>query len=200
MTGIILAGGQSIRMGKDKASLPWSDSDLLNAKIYQLRSIFTDIIVVSNTPRKIDADIRVVTDIYPKMGPLGGIHAGLIAARNPYAFVTACDMPYFSANAVRYLCSNAEQWDITMPVHGEQYYEPLFACYSKACIGAAEMLFEKNIRRIIDLFNLVRYKLISQEDFRAFDPQLNIFSNINTALDYQKALLERPVPNNKEKS
>lgn len=187
MTGIILAGGKSTRMGKDKAALPWATSDLLHAKIEQLRSVCQDIIVVSNMPRHIAGnDVRVISDIYQEMGPLGGIHAGLTHARYDYAFVTACDMPYFAPTAAQYLFTEAQGWDVTMPVQGN-HYEPLFACYSTSCIPVAEMLLRNSVRRVIALFDFVRYKHVDQECFRPFDPALAIFSNINTQEDYRKA-------------
>lgn len=186
MTGIILAGGLSSRIGRDKALLPWGRSNILTGVVGRLRSVCDDIIIVRNTPLdcKIDG-IRTVSDIYRQMGPLGGIHAGLTIARHEYAFVTACDMPYLPPAAVDYLFREAAGWDVVMPATGRDY-EPLFACYARRCLPVIEDLLRRDVRKIIELLPLVRYKTIPREIFLQIDPR--IFSNINTGEDYKSAL------------
>jgi len=187
MTGIILAGGRSSRMGRDKSTLPWETSDLLNVIIEKLGTVCDDLIVVSNVPRDIKRkEVRVVADIFSQMGPLGGIHAGLCHARHQYAFVTGCDMPYLVPDAVRYLLEEVQGWDIAIPSQGE-YYEPLFSCYSKSCLPNIELLLNKSVRRIAEILKLMRYKAIDWENFRRFDPELKLFTNINTEEDYKQA-------------
>ena len=190
MTGIVLAGGRNSRMGRVKADLPWKNADFLHTILEQL-SLFCDELIVSANH---SVEIRgykatVVPDITPGCGPLSGIHACLSAASSPHAFVTACDMPYISAPAARYLCSLAQDWDIVVPVSGQRA-EPLFACYAKTCIPAIETMLAQNRRKVADLFPFVRCKKVPVEELTPFDPALQLLRNINSPDEYQAALQE----------
>ena len=78
MTGVVLAGGRNSRMGRDKASLPWQDSDFLQVIVKNLAPVCNELIVVTNVARQdVLPNVRYVTDIIPQRGPLSGIHAGL---------------------------------------------------------------------------------------------------------------------------
>lgn len=188
MTGIVLAGGRSSRMGRDKSVLPWDNSDLMQTVVKKVSLVCDDIILVSNQMRNVPHTVRVVKDIIPNMGPLGGIHAGLINAKYPYAFVTACDMPFIAPEAIAYLQQQAgEEWDVVIPTCGDMF-EPMFAIYRKTCLPAIEKLLNENRRKIIDFFPLVRLKGIDVSNFRQFDKDLTLFTNINTAEEYERAL------------
>jgi molybdopterin-guanine dinucleotide biosynthesis protein A len=195
MTGIILAGGRSSRMGRDKSLLPWNDSDLMHTVIRKVSQVCDDMVLVSNQARNLAIkDIQIVQDIIPNMGPLGGIHAGLTHARYPLAFVTACDMPYVVPQAVDFLLHEAaEDWDVVIPTCGDQY-EPMFCVYRKTCIPAIETLLKQGGRRIVQIFSVLRVKHIDVEIFRQFDPKLTIFTNINTMEEYEKALQREAKP------
>lgn len=185
--GILLAGGFSNRVGRDKASLPWGETDLLHAILKQMGQVCQERIVVMNRAWTPDiAGVTVVPDIIPHCGPLSGIHAGLSACREPYAFVTACDMPFFSPQAAEYLLSLAGDWDAVLPGH-DQEMEPLFAIYNRRCIAPIENLLQQGTRKLQCLLPLIRHRLVDQAEFRRFDPQLKLFFNINTPEDYQAA-------------
>ncbi len=188
MTGIVLAGGLGSRIGCDKALLPWGDTIILKEIISQMSEMCDDLIVVRNTPlESAMPGVRVVRDIYTQMGPLGGIHAGLSIARYDYAFVTACDMPHIPPGAIRHLFEESAGYDIVLPATGSNY-EPLFACYSRNCLPVIEDLLRRDVRKIIEILPLVKYKTIAREYFLSMDPL--IFSNINTMAEY-KAAMER---------
>lgn len=91
---IVLAGGQSRRMGWDKATLSWEHGDILGSLLTRLLPLSDDVLVVSNFVRTISETIRQVADIIPCKGPLSGIHAGLMYACHDLVFVTACDVPF----------------------------------------------------------------------------------------------------------
>jgi molybdenum cofactor guanylyltransferase len=192
MTGVVLAGGRNSRMGRDKASLPWQESDFLQVILRELASICDELIVVTNTVRpETLPNVRYVSDIIPQCGPLSGIHAGLVHASSEYAFVTACDMPYISSAAVNYICGQSPGWDAVVPGSAD-FHEPLFACYAKNCIAAIESLLQSNNRKTQALFPLVRCKHIPLDELKSFDPQLRLLRNINSPADYQAALREIP--------
>jgi molybdopterin-guanine dinucleotide biosynthesis protein A len=190
MTGIILAGGRNSRMGRDKASLPWQDSDFLHTILQKLSTVCSELIVVSNTLRNENIPgVRFVADIIPQRGPLSGIHAGLSLASSQLSFVTACDMPYIVPEAVSYLAAFASGWDVVVPV-SNTYLEPLFACYAKNCVPAIEALFRDNNQRTQALFSRVHCRTVPVEALQKFDPTLRLLRNINSPEDYQSALLE----------
>jgi molybdopterin-guanine dinucleotide biosynthesis protein A len=189
MTGIILAGGRSSRMGRDKSQLPWEKTDLLNTIIEKVGVACDDIVVVSNQPRNLARkDVRVVADIFSGTGPMVGIHAGLTSARYPYAFVTACDMPYIVPQAIQFLHNEAlAGWDIVVPTNGD-HFEPMSCCYGKTCLPVIETVLKQGSRCILDIFPLVRLKTIAEQHFLQFDADLKMFMNINTMAEYERAL------------
>jgi len=190
MTGVVLAGGRSTRMGCDKSTLPWQHSDFLHIILRKLSIVCDDLIVVTNTTPPSDLpDVRFVSDIIPHCGPLSGIHAGLVHAASSCAFITACDMPYLEPAAVSWLFSQMKGWDVVVP-GDEIFMEPLFACYAKTCIPAIENLLQQDIRKTQALFRLVRCKFIPLNDLCSFDPTLRLLRNINSPEDYQAALTE----------
>ena len=96
-------------------------------------------------------------------------------------------MPYLVPEAVQYLFNEAHGRDIAVPGQ-DGYFEPLFACYNKSCLPAIESLISKDIRTISELIKLMNSKTIDREVFRQFDPELKIFTNINTMEEYKQAL------------
>ena len=188
MTGIVLAGGRNTRMGCDKSTLPWESSDFLHTILNKLATVCTELIVVTNRPPLADLpDVRFVSDIIPQLGPLSGIHAGLTHATSPFAFITACDMPFLQPAAVSWLFSQMQDWDVIAP-GDENFTEPMFACYSKSCIPVIENLLRLDIRKTQALFQHTRCKLIPLSELRQFDPTLQLLQNINAPADYQAAL------------
>ena len=194
LTGIVLAGGRNSRMGKIKADLPWKKTDFLHTILEQLALFCDELIVSANHAVEIRGyKAAVVPDILPGCGPLSGIHACLRAATSSHAFVTACDMPYISAPAARYLCSLAQDWDLVVPVSGDRA-EPMFACYAKTCVPMIETMLAQDRRKAADLFPLVRCKRVPVEELTLFDPALQLLRNINSPAEYQAALQEMGKP------
>ena len=188
MTGVVLAGGKNIRMGRNKATLPWQQADFLHVILHRLSGVCSELIVVTNTPLSIQLpNVLAVSDIIPQCGPLSGIHAGLTYASSPAAFVTACDMPYLQPAAVAWVGSSLGEWDAVAPDDGN-FREPLFACYAKTCIPIIERLLAQGIRKTQTLFDHIRYKSVPVDELRRFDPSLRLLQNINAPEDYERAL------------
>jgi len=190
MTGIVLAGGRNVRMGRDKAALPWGNTDFLHVILHKLSSVCSELIAVTNNPAPPHIPgVRFVSDIISGRGPLSGIHAGLYYSSSSIAFVTACDMPFLQPKAVSWLFSQVQDWDAAVPV-SDDLMEPLFACYSKACIPFIENLLRQDIRKTQKLLPLIRCRNISYNDLRPFDTNLRFLRNINSPKDYQALLCE----------
>ncbi|MDR3590950.1 MAG: molybdenum cofactor guanylyltransferase [Negativicutes bacterium] len=183
LTGIVLAGGRSVRMGCDKASLPWGDSDLLHTVLGALAPVCARLIVVSNLPRVITLPaVDVVADSYPGCGPLGGIQAGLAASGTDYNFVAACDMPYIDSRAVDYMAAAVNGFDAAVPFI-DGYFNPLHAIYHRRCLAAIEEMLKQGHLRITDLYPKVRLRLVSAEELGQFRPDCAMLRNLNSPAD-----------------
>jgi FdhD protein len=184
ISGVILAGGESQRMGSDKSLLPIQGARFIDHIYARLSSLFDEVIIVTNSPELYqDLPCRKVPDIYLKQGALAGIHAGLSQAQQPRAFVVGCDMPFVSAKIVRKICSHAEQGDLILP-HSSHGHEPLHALYEKSCLPAMEQVLEAGHKRIMKFFSQVKVVEIPAAELLPLDPQEKSFCNINTPDEY----------------
>ena len=179
---IILAGGQSKRMGRDKAALAWEDSSLLNSLLVRLLPLSDDVLVVSNIPRNLRGPVREVADIIPGKGPLSGIHAGLTYARYAFAFVTACDVPFLVPALAPRLIAAAGPADGSVVVYKDRI-EPLFACYHKKCTAVIERLLAEGQYKVRSFLDQIHWVPVSQWD----ELDEACFMNMNTSQDYEKA-------------
>ena len=187
MTGVILAGGKSTRIGTNKAFLSINGQRIIDRIIDIFRDVFDDIIIVTNNPIEyLHLDLKIVTDIIPKKGALGGIYTGLFYATSQHIFVTACDMPFINKGFIEYVISKAENFDVVVPC-SDDGLQPLHAVYSKRCQNHIEAAIQSNRLKIKDIYSKVRVKEISTEEIRHFDPQQSLFFNINYPDDLEKA-------------
>ena len=188
-TGVILAGGQNTRFnGKEKAFIQIEQRQVLDRILYVFRDLFDDIILVTKAPDKYLAwDVTLATDIYPHRSSLTGIHTGLFYAASPYAFFTACDMPFLKKEVVNTIIGGIEPGvDVIIPETADGL-EPLCAVYSKSCLRSAEQNLRKHDLKIQQFFKKVRVKKIQEAELRGKDPGLISFFNINTPADLDRA-------------
>jgi molybdopterin-guanine dinucleotide biosynthesis protein A len=187
MTGIILSGGENRRMGTDKAFLKLSGLPLIEHVLRSLKSVFHDLIIVTNAPDHYTAyGVTVVTDAFDLKGPLTGIYSGLMRSTTEYNFVVACDMPYLNPALISYMAGLAEGNDIVIPsVNG--LLEPLHAVYHKRLIPLIEEQIKHDRRRIRDLFGQVQMRYVTEQEIDRVDPGRKSFKNLNTPKDYEEA-------------
>jgi len=186
ITGIILAGGESQRLGRNKALLELGGRSLLARAVATVRPLCTEVIVVGGPSAGQAQGTRCVADIYPGHSALGGIHAGLRAAHTEYSLVVACDMPFLSRDLLRYMIGRLGGYEVVIPrLRGLS--EPLHALYSRNCLGPIEQSLTQGGGRIISFFPQVRVRYIEAAEVDRFDPQHRSFFNINTAEDWRQA-------------
>lgn len=184
VTGVILAGGNSTRMGSNKALLPYRGGQFVEAIHRVLNDIFQEVILVTNSPEQYDfMPCRKVTDIYEGMGVLAGIHSGLYHSSNPAIFAVACDMPYLVEDLIRHMVSRADAGGVLIP-ESPSGLEPLHAVYGKGCLAAIEATLLSGQRRIISFFDRINVNRINVEQVASYDPSFVSFLNINTPGDY----------------
>jgi molybdopterin-guanine dinucleotide biosynthesis protein A len=192
MTGVILSGGRSRRMGENKAFLPVNGERLIDRTVCLFRTIFREVIIVTTSLRDyLGQDAAVVTDICPGKGALGGIFTGLFHATEEYAFVAACDMPFLNRAFLEYMISRTEGYDIVVPAtpKGPQ---PLHAVYSRRCLPVIRGLIERDRLKITGFYPGHRILAISPEVVRSFDPAGKMFLNVNTPDDFRHLRSCRP--------
>jgi molybdopterin-guanine dinucleotide biosynthesis protein A len=186
VSGIVLAGGQSSRLGTDKSFVNVRGQALIEQIVAKLVRLSDDVIIVTNSPEKYDhLETRLVGDIYPGKGALGGIYSGLRAATNAYSLVVACDMPFLDLNLLRYMILLAHGQDVVIPRVG-RLPEPLHAVYSKSCLEPIDRLLARGGLKIIDFFSEVRVRYVEEDEVDLFDPQHLSFFNVNTPSDREK--------------
>jgi len=191
-SGVILAGGQSRRFGRDKAIEPIAGQPLIRRVIERIELLCGEIVVVVADQDRgdalpLDQQHRVVLDRYPGTGSLGGIFSGLEAANNQWVIAVACDMPFLNLKLLGQMLSLREDADAVVPVV-EGRPEPTHALYSKACLPFIEPRLLAGDLKISGFFDEVRVKYVPQEDVASFDPECLSFFNINTPQDLDKAL------------
>ncbi len=185
VSAVVLAGGQSSRLGMDKSLVTVNGRPLIEQIVAKLVTLSDDVIIVTNSTGKYDyLEVRLVSDIYPGKGALGGIYSGLKAATNTYSLVVACDMPFLDLNLLRYMILLAPGHDVVIP-RIEGLTEPLHAIYSKGCLEPIGRLLARGGLKIIDLFPEVRVRYVGEDEVDIFDPQHLSFFNVNTPEDLE---------------
>jgi molybdopterin-guanine dinucleotide biosynthesis protein A len=183
---IVLAGGQSSRLGMDKSFVHVNGQSLIEHIVAKLTRLSDDVIIAANSPEKYNRlKVRLVGDIYPGKGALGGLYSGLRAATNAYSLVVACDMPFLDLNLLRYMILLACEHDVVIPRIGG-FPEPLHAIYSKSCLKPIDRLLARGGLKIIDFFSEVRVRYVEEVEVDIFDPQHLSFFNVNTPNDLEE--------------
>jgi molybdopterin-guanine dinucleotide biosynthesis protein A len=184
---VILAGGKSRRMGRDKSHLILGGETLVARAARTLSALSDDVVVVTNTPESFSSlAARLTGDVIAGGGALSGIHAGLAAARHEFALVVACDMPFLNLALLRHMASLAPGHDAVVPRwQGES--EPLHAVYSRQCIPVIEPVLRRGGGRIVELYAAIRVRYLEPEEIACFDPEALSFFNINSPEDWERA-------------
>jgi molybdopterin-guanine dinucleotide biosynthesis protein A len=187
---VIQAGGQSTRMGEDKAIKPFLGRPLIQRVIDRLTPIADEILVTTNRPDDYAfLGLRLAPDLVAGRGALGGLYTALAAATSPLVAVAACDMPFASASlletAARLLVQ--EEADVVI-AKSEEGYEPFHAVYRrKTCLPAIQSAIEADKWKVIAWFPSVKVRELSTEEVARFDPSGLCFWNVNTPEDFAEA-------------
>ena len=190
LTVCIQAGGQSTRMGEDKALKPFLGRPLIQRVTERLSTIADELIVTTNRPEDYAfLDVRLVPDLRPDRGALGGLYTAIASATNPTVAVVACDMPFASPAlleaAGRLLVR--EEADVVIP-KSDGGYEPLHAVYRRGtCLPAIEAAIEADQWKVIAWFPQVKVRVLTPEEIRRYDPSGLAFWNVNTPGEFAEA-------------
>jgi len=194
---IVLCGGRSSRMQRDKASLPIGDETFLQRICRIIGNVASTTVVVAaadQTLPDLPDDVVIARDPVPDEGPLAGLLSGLqILHRSApdiqCVWVGSCDAPFVSENVVRRLMQNCEEHDASL-VEDEYGLHPLGAVYRVACAAVVEELVDSGLRRLLALPERLRIRVVPANELRDLDPALRCLRNINSPDDYDAATKE----------
>lgn len=189
MDAVLLAGGKSSRMGRDKALLPFAGTTLAAWVIGRIRPAVAAVIVVAPDPRPFAGyGVRVVPDLFPGRGPLGGLHAGLAASRAAAGLAVACDMPLVSPDLARHLrlALEATGAEAAVPLW-RRGAEPLFAVYRRSAVRAAEAELHAGSGRLTDFLTRLRVRWVPEAELAAFGNPEELFMNVNHPEELERA-------------
>lgn len=188
VTGIVLAGGKSRRMGgHNKALLKIGDRCIVESVCDILSSVLTQVILITNTPDEFRfLNLPMYTDIVPDRGSLGGLYTGLLRCSGCFGFLVGCDMPFLNERVIAYMLGKVPGYDVVIP-RINAHVEPLHAIYSKRCLPHLEKLINDRDLSIINLFKKIKLLEVQAKELEALDPGLKFAINVNTPEDLEKA-------------
>ena len=193
VAGFILAGGESRRMGTEKARLVLDGQSFVERIVRELSSVTSSIKVVGDkvSPAEIKLhvnppiDIQAAPDIYPQWGALGGVHAALSACSDSWALVVACDFPFVTGELFAKLASLCEDFEAVAPIQLDGIPQPLCSLYRvEPCLRVAERLIKSGERKPITLLQSVRTRWVLFNELSHLKGADCFFDNINTPEDY----------------
>ncbi len=184
---IVLCGGQSRRMGRDKASLPFGDETLLERVVRIVSPLVDELVVAARADQSLPGDFPVVHDPPGRESPMAGLVSGLRALRADKVFVTACDAPLLTPPLVERLFELAEGFEIAVP-RVDEHHMVLTAVYARAVLPRAEALLEASRLRPFYLLEQSATRIVEADELRGVDPQLDGLSDCDTPEAYERAL------------
>jgi len=182
ITGIILAGGKSTRMGEDKGMLVLKGKKMVEHVIAALTPNVDEVIIISNNDNYNNLGFKVYSDIIKNCGPLGGIYSALQYSNTDKNFIVSCDIPKITSEAIAFIIAQSMNEDVLVPIEKTEI-EPLCAIYNKVCCEQIKGFLDAGqfkIRNAIEKLN-TKYLDVNlyQEIFK------EVFTNVNTPNDYE---------------
>ncbi len=199
ITGIILSGGKSSRMGQNKSLMKVGDKTIIEIVANLMNSLFDEVLLITNDPEDYSfLQLPMSADIFSRMGPLAGIHAGLSHSSTQKNFIISCDMPLITAEMIEYLINFPTQKPITI-TRAEGFVQQLCGVYSRSCIIPAEQILMSQIDgeqrnpdqkkrgcKVLSLVHEVGAEIIEAESLSFYHPDL--FFNMNKRDDFNYVL------------
>lgn len=185
---VIQAGGQSSRMGRDKALVPLADQPMIQHVLARLVGLGDETLVTTNNPDRFEfLDLPLVSDEDPGAGALPGLRTALRAARGDRVLIVACDMPFVNRLLLEYLITLSTQADVVVPRWNDRYQTMQSVYARKNCLAAVEDALAQGERRMISFYPQVKVRIVSPEEIAEYDPRGRSFFNVNTPEDLFEA-------------
>lgn len=189
-TAIVLAGGKSRRMGRNKALLEYSGKMLIEIVLGAARRACREVMIIADDGQPFSRlGVAVYPDIYEGCGPLGGIHSGLSRSHTEFNLLLSCDLPLINSEVLMALLEQAAGYDLVLPRTADGRYHPLCAVYARRCLPAIEQRLLRRALKLADFYLSpeVRVKVVTEAELPAISRSL---VNINTPEEYSRLLAE----------
>jgi molybdopterin-guanine dinucleotide biosynthesis protein A len=188
MSGFILVGGASSRMGTDKGSLLLEGRTFVQRIAEELQVVADSVTLVGKDSGNLGLNLPKAPDIYENWGALGGVHAALSASQSPWSIIVACDLPYVTAGLFAHLAALREGFEAVAAIQKDGRPQPLAALYRKdPCLAWADRLIKSDERRPIALLQSVRTRWTPFSELQELPGAEHLFDNINTPQEYEQA-------------
>jgi len=184
ITGIVLSGGKSLRMGFDKCFLKYKNKTFIQNAVDLLESVSDKILLSSNNPDFEKFNCQIVKDLYSSIGPIGGIYSALKKSNSEINIVIPCDLPHLTVDLLNYMLSKIDNYDVVVLVFNNKV-EPLVGIYRKRILQNVEKSIKSKNYKILSLLENVNTLFLPiTEDYSFYSD--NLFDNINTKDDFEK--------------
>jgi molybdenum cofactor guanylyltransferase len=190
LTGFVLAGGASRRMGRPKHALRLGGETLLTRAVRMMWSVAGRVYILGPTDRAHGLDLVALSDELPGCGPLGAIYTGLIHTRTEFNLFLGCDVPFMQVPFLRYLVQQAldSRADVTLAATPHHGYQPLSAIYRRCALPAVRRSLVAGRNKVASFFPTVRLRVLLWPELARAGFRPSIFDNLNTPADYEGAL------------
>ncbi|HEV2473503.1 MAG TPA: molybdenum cofactor guanylyltransferase [Chthonomonadales bacterium] len=189
-SGIVLAGGKSSRMGFDKAAAPFGASTLLDHVITLVRQVVDEVVVVAASSESFPScSARVLADLYPGEGPLGGIITALRQAAPGPHLVVACDMPFVAPALLQYMLAASEDFDAVVPQSAGKL-QPLCAVYNRTALNPLCRCFSQGGRSVLAALETLNVRVLPDQVMVDIGVYEGSFVNLNTPEEYARNHME----------
>lgn len=187
-TVAIIAGGKSSRMGTDKSFVEIGGKPVIEHLIQRVTNLGqAETLLITNRPDEYaHLNLPMVGDVLPDKGSLGGIYTAIYYSQNPYTLTLACDMPFVSADLLKYMLSLRDGFDVVVP-RVDQYPQGLHAVYGKACSDPIRQRLDADRLKVMGFYEAVHVRYIDEPEYQPFDPKGLSFFNINTPEELEQA-------------
>jgi len=183
-TAVILTGGESKRMGEDKASVVLAGQSLLEHVLAQIEPLFSDILI-SVREQRLDIAYPQIIDSTENRGPMVGVRAALETVKTDWVFVIACDMPLVSTGLIQHLAWLRSQHDAVVPFAFNRP-QPLFGFYRKTCLPLMQARMKQGQRSMIRLLDDLDVCLLSEQQVKKTDPELKSLRSLDSLEDVKE--------------
>lgn len=189
LDGVVLAGGQSRRLGRDKALLRFGGEPLLDVAVDRLAALCDRVVVAADRLdryRQFGVAAEFVADATPGLGPLAGLQVGLRACATRHVLVVACDLPFLNVGLLRYMAELPRDYQALVP-HIEGRWHPLHSIYARSCLGAVDMMVAAGGGSLRQLLARLEVRPLGWRQIRPFDPDGLSLLNLNERSDLARA-------------
>jgi molybdenum cofactor guanylyltransferase len=188
VAGFVLAGGESSRMGHDKALLELGGVPMIVRAARLVEAVAGPPLVVGPAETYQPLGLHAIRDDWPGAGPLGAIATALRASERPWNLIVACDLPYLTEKWLEYLIgrAGASSVDAILPMN-DAGAEPLCAMYNKNCEAPVWLALDRGVRKVTDGLAHIRVEYVERSEWKRFDSGGLLFKNMNSPADYEQA-------------